>query len=103
MISWLQDLEERERNFYASQGRNEITIQGLQHDVKYHEERVRECEKKIRQLEHNMSEEVQLKERARLNLQVQLSADCPTCVLFQYSRSQNPIRFFSPWSLPDES
>ncbi|KAH0946608.1 hypothetical protein HN011_000080 [Eciton burchellii] len=65
----IQDLEERERNFYASQGRNEITIQGLQHDVKYHEERVRECEKKIRQLEHNMSEEVQLKERARLNLQ----------------------------------
>jgi len=66
----IQDLEERERNFYASQNRSEITIQGLQHDVKYHEERVRECEKKIRQLEHNMSEEVQLKERARLNLQV---------------------------------
>lgn len=55
---------------YASQGRNEITIQGLQRDVKYHEEKVREYDKKIRQLEHNISEEIQLKERARLNLQV---------------------------------
>ncbi|KAL2741248.1 coiled-coil domain-containing protein 170 isoform X3 [Vespula maculifrons] len=63
------ELEERERNLYANQGRNEITIQGLQRDVKYHEEKVRECEKKIRQLEHNLSEEIQLKERARLNLQ----------------------------------
>ncbi|XP_043670365.1 coiled-coil domain-containing protein 170 isoform X3 [Vespula pensylvanica] len=65
----IQELEERERNLYANQGRNEITIQGLQRDVKYHEEKVRECEKKIRQLEHNLSEEIQLKERARLNLQ----------------------------------
>ncbi|KAL0134279.1 hypothetical protein PUN28_001231 [Cardiocondyla obscurior] len=65
----IQELEERERNLYASQGRNEITIQGLQRDVKYHEEKVREYDKKIRQLEHNISEEIQLKERARLNLQ----------------------------------
>ncbi|XP_046812797.1 coiled-coil domain-containing protein 170 isoform X3 [Vespa crabro] len=65
----IQELEERERNLYASQGRNEITIQGLQRDVKYHEEKVREYERKIRQLEHNFSEEIQLKERARLNLQ----------------------------------
>ncbi|XP_012541486.1 coiled-coil domain-containing protein 170 isoform X2 [Monomorium pharaonis] len=65
----IQELEERERNLYASQGRNEITLQGLQRDVKYHEEKVREYDKKIRQLEHNISEEIQLKERARLNLQ----------------------------------
>ncbi|XP_020291933.1 coiled-coil domain-containing protein 170 isoform X2 [Pseudomyrmex gracilis] len=65
----IQELEERERNLYASQGRNEITIQGLQRDVKYHEEKVREYDKKIRQLEYNISEEIQLKERARLNLQ----------------------------------
>ncbi|XP_011253902.1 coiled-coil domain-containing protein 170 isoform X2 [Camponotus floridanus] len=65
----IQELEERERNLYASQGRSEITIQGLQRDVKYHEEKVREYDKKIRQLEHNISEEIQLKERARLNLQ----------------------------------
>ncbi|XP_071646581.1 uncharacterized protein [Temnothorax longispinosus] len=68
-ITISQELEERERNLYASQGRNEITIQGLQRDVKYHEEKVREYDKKIRQLEHNISEEIQLKERARLNLQ----------------------------------
>ncbi|XP_029679120.1 coiled-coil domain-containing protein 170 [Formica exsecta] len=65
----IQELEERERNLYASHGRSEITIQGLQRDVKYHEEKVREYDKKIRQLEHNISEEIQLKERARLNLQ----------------------------------
>lgn len=45
-------------------------MQGLQRDVKYHEEKVREYDKKIRQLEHGISEEIQLKERARLNLQV---------------------------------
>ncbi|XP_014598986.1 PREDICTED: coiled-coil domain-containing protein 170 [Polistes canadensis] len=65
----IKELEEREKNLYASQGRNEISIQGLQRDVKYHEEKVREYEKKIRQIEHNLSEEIQLKERARLNLQ----------------------------------
>ncbi|XP_019699519.2 coiled-coil domain-containing protein 170 isoform X2 [Harpegnathos saltator] len=65
----IQELEERERSLYANQGRSEITIQGLQRDVKYHEEKVREYDKKIRQLEHNISEEIQLKERARLNLQ----------------------------------
>lgn len=65
----IQELEDRERNLYACQGRNEITIQGLQRDVKYHEEKVREYEKKIRQLEHNITEEIQLKERARLTLQ----------------------------------
>jgi len=69
-------LEERERNLYASQGRNEITIQGLQRDVKYHEEKVREYDKKIRQLELNISEEIQLKERARLNLQVPYVSKC---------------------------
>lgn len=66
----LQDLEERERNFYATQGRNEITVQSLQRDLKYHEEKHRECDKKIRQLEHNIAEEIDLKERARMNLQV---------------------------------
>lgn len=67
-----QELEERERNHYATQGRNEIVIQGLQRDVKYHEDKAREYEQKIRQLEHNITEEIQLKERARLNLQVLL-------------------------------
>ncbi|XP_023287530.1 coiled-coil domain-containing protein 170 [Orussus abietinus] len=65
----IQELEDRERNLYATQGRCEITIQGLQRDVKYHEDKVREYDKKIRQLEHNLAGEIQLKERARLNLQ----------------------------------
>ncbi|XP_024943852.1 coiled-coil domain-containing protein 170 isoform X2 [Cephus cinctus] len=65
----IQELEDRERNLYANQGRNEITIQGLQREVKYHEDKIREYDKKIRQLEHNITEEIQLKERARLNLQ----------------------------------
>lgn len=63
-------MEERERNLYATQGRNEITIQGLQRDLKYNDEKIREYDKKIRQLEQNMSEEIQQKERARLSLQV---------------------------------
>ncbi|XP_033231052.1 coiled-coil domain-containing protein 170 isoform X2 [Belonocnema kinseyi] len=65
----IQELEERERNHYATQGRNEIVIQGLQRDAKYHEDKAREYEQKIRQLEHNITEEIQLKERACLNLQ----------------------------------
>lgn len=63
-------MEERERNLYATHGRSEITIQSLQRDVNYHEEKNREYEKKIRQLELHMTEEIDLKERARLNLQV---------------------------------
>ncbi|XP_076226582.1 coiled-coil domain-containing protein 170 isoform X6 [Nomia melanderi] len=65
----IQELEERERNLYAAQGRNEITAQGLQRDLKYREEKIRDCEKKVRQLEQNISEEIQQKERARLSLQ----------------------------------
>ncbi|XP_043271011.1 coiled-coil domain-containing protein 170 isoform X3 [Venturia canescens] len=65
----IQELEERERNLYASQGRSEITVQGLQRDLKYHEEKHREYDKKIRQLEHSISEEIEMKERARVNLQ----------------------------------
>ncbi|XP_076389821.1 coiled-coil domain-containing protein 170 isoform X1 [Megachile rotundata] len=65
----VQELEERERSLYATQSRNEITIQGLQRDTKYHEEKVRECDKKIRQLEQAVSEEIQSKERIRSNFQ----------------------------------
>ncbi|XP_076766392.1 coiled-coil domain-containing protein 170 [Xylocopa sonorina] len=65
----VQELEERERNLYAAQGRNEITIQGLQRDLKYHEEKLREYEKKIRELEQSVSEEVESKERARSSYQ----------------------------------
>lgn len=63
-----QDLEERERNLYATQGRSEITLQSLHRDLKYHEDKHREYEKKICQLEHHMAEEIEMKDRARLNL-----------------------------------
>lgn len=80
-------------------------IQGLQRDVKYHEEKVREYDKKIRQLEHNISEEIQLKERARLNLQVlyvstwprSRSLDMPSTPPFISSRGK--IVSISPFSL----
>ncbi|XP_025831526.1 coiled-coil domain-containing protein 170 [Agrilus planipennis] len=61
----ISELEERERNLYASQGRNEIAIQTLQKDCKYHEERSRELEKKLRNIELELSSEEQKKETAR--------------------------------------
>nr|XP_022903499.1 coiled-coil domain-containing protein 170 [Onthophagus taurus] len=61
----LVDLEERERNLYATQGRNEIALQTLQRDNKYQEDRVKELEKKIRNLELDLSSEEQKKESAR--------------------------------------
>ncbi|OAD55247.1 hypothetical protein WN48_05004, partial [Eufriesea mexicana] len=64
-----EELEEREKNLYATQGRNEIALQGLQRDSKYHQEKIREYEKKIRQFEQTMSEEMESKERARSNFQ----------------------------------
>ncbi|KOX72149.1 hypothetical protein WN51_01011, partial [Melipona quadrifasciata] len=63
------ELEERERNLYATQGRNESVLQGLQRDLKYHQERNREYEKKMRQLEQTVSEEVESRERARSSFQ----------------------------------
>lgn len=71
-------------------------MQGLQRDVKYHEEKVRECEKKIRQLEHNMSEEVQLKERARLNLQVPIQFASNLIMLNASSQYLQIVKFHLP-------
>ncbi|CAD1480980.1 unnamed protein product, partial [Heterotrigona itama] len=65
----IQELEERERNLYATQGRNESVLHGLQRDLKYHQEKTREYEKKIRQLEQTVSEEVESRERARTSFQ----------------------------------
>ncbi|XP_061930353.1 coiled-coil domain-containing protein 170 isoform X3 [Apis cerana] len=65
----IQESEERERNLYAAQGRSEIALQGLQRDSRYHEEKVRECEKRIRQLEQEALDERESKERARSSFQ----------------------------------
>lgn len=63
-------MEERERNLYTSQGRNETVLRSLQRDLKYHQEKNREYEKKIRQLEQTVSEEIESRERARSSFQV---------------------------------
>ena len=81
-----QELEERERNLYAAQGRNESVLQGLQRDLKYHQEKNREYEKKIRQLEQTVSEEVESRERARSSFQV-LAFDFQTRTSFPFGRS----------------
>jgi hypothetical protein len=43
----LQDLEERERNLTASQGRAEMAVQTLQRENRYQEEKVKDLEKKV--------------------------------------------------------
>lgn len=65
----IHDLEERERSLYATQGRNEIAIQTLQRDNKYHEDKIKEMEKKVRTLEMDLASEEQKKESARNNFQ----------------------------------
>lgn len=43
----LQDLEERERNLIASQGRAEMAMQTLQRENRYQEEKMKDLEKKV--------------------------------------------------------
>jgi hypothetical protein len=43
----LQDLEERERNLTAAQGRAEMAMQTLQRENRYQEEKVKEMDKKV--------------------------------------------------------
>lgn len=65
----IHELEERERNLFAAQGRNEIAIQTLQRDNRYHEDKSKELEKKVRALELDLNAEEQKKDSARLQLQ----------------------------------
>lgn len=65
----IHELEERERNLYASQGRNEIALQSLQRDCRYHEDKAKELEKKVRSLELDLNSEEQKKEAARNSFQ----------------------------------
>ncbi|XP_076174340.1 coiled-coil domain-containing protein 170 isoform X2 [Ptiloglossa arizonensis] len=85
----IQELEERERNLHASQGRNEIAMQGLQRDLKYHEEKTRENEKRIRQLEQNLTEETQQRERARSSLQ-EFARKLAHALNLEYSETVHP-------------
>ncbi|XP_014363513.2 coiled-coil domain-containing protein 170 [Papilio machaon] len=61
----IQDLEESQRNLQASQGRSDLTIQTLQRDNRYCEEKIKDLEKKIRSLELECHNEEQQKENAR--------------------------------------
>lgn len=61
----IQDLEEIQRNLQATQTRNEVTIQTLQRDNRYCEEKAKDLEKKLRSLELECHNEEQMKENAR--------------------------------------
>ncbi|CAH0714405.1 unnamed protein product, partial [Brenthis ino] len=61
----IQDLEEVHRNSQASQSRSELTIQTLQRDNRYCEEKIKDLEKKLRSLELECHNEEQQKENAR--------------------------------------
>ncbi|XP_013136804.1 PREDICTED: coiled-coil domain-containing protein 170 [Papilio polytes] len=61
----IQDLEESQRNLQASQGRSDLTVQTLQRDNRYCEEKIKDLEKKIRSLELECHNEEQQKENAR--------------------------------------
>lgn len=61
----IHDLEEMQRNLHASQGRSDLTMQTLQRDNRYYEEKVKDLEKKLRSLEIECHNEEQQKENAR--------------------------------------
>lgn len=61
----IQDLEEVQRNLQASQGRSDLTVQTLQRDNRYCEEKIKDLEKKLRSLELECNNEEQQKENAR--------------------------------------
>ncbi|KAJ2950020.1 hypothetical protein O0L34_g11357 [Tuta absoluta] len=61
----IQDLEEMQRNLQADRGRSELTVQTLQRDNRYCEEKIKDYEKKLRSLEMECHNEEQQKENAR--------------------------------------
>ncbi|XP_030029289.1 coiled-coil domain-containing protein 170 isoform X2 [Manduca sexta] len=61
----IQDLEELHRNLQAAQGRSDLTVQTLQRDNRYSEEKIKDLEKKLRSLELECHNEEQQKENAR--------------------------------------
>ncbi|XP_045532952.1 coiled-coil domain-containing protein 170 [Pieris brassicae] len=61
----IQDLEEFNRNLQTSQGRSDLTVQTLQRDNRYCEEKMKDLEKKLRSLELDCHNEEQQKENAR--------------------------------------
>lgn len=65
----IQDLEERERNIYSAQTRSEISYQTALRDNKFHEEKIKELEQKLRNTEMDLASQEQKKESAWLQMQ----------------------------------
>ncbi|CAH1965693.1 unnamed protein product [Acanthoscelides obtectus] len=65
----VHELEERERAWHAERGRQEMQMQTAIREVRYNEEKVKELEARVRNLEMDLSGEEQKKESARLQLQ----------------------------------
>ncbi|GFG36972.1 hypothetical protein Cfor_05393, partial [Coptotermes formosanus] len=65
----IQDLEERERNLTAAQGRAEMAMQTLQRENHYQEGKVKELEKKVHSLELECHSEEAMKDAQRKAMQ----------------------------------
>ncbi|XP_063621002.1 coiled-coil domain-containing protein 170 [Cydia splendana] len=61
----IQDLEEIQRSLQAAQGRSDMTVQTLQRDNRYYDDKIKDLEKKLRTLELECHNEEQQKENAR--------------------------------------
>ncbi|XP_063533202.1 coiled-coil domain-containing protein 170 isoform X3 [Cydia strobilella] len=61
----IQDLDEIQRNLQAAQGRSDMTVQTLQRDNRYYDDKIKDLEKKLRTLELECHNEEQQKENAR--------------------------------------
>ncbi|KAL4715588.1 hypothetical protein ACJJTC_009214 [Scirpophaga incertulas] len=61
----IHDLEDIHRNLQASHGRSDLTVQTLQRDNRFYEEKLKDLEKKFRSLELECHNEEQQKENAR--------------------------------------
>lgn len=61
----IHELEEHERELYATQGRNEVALQSFQRDNKYQEDKIKDLEKKLHCTEMDLTAEEQKKESAR--------------------------------------
>ncbi|XP_049789264.1 coiled-coil domain-containing protein 170 [Schistocerca nitens] len=65
----VQELEDRERSLIATQGRTDASLQALQRENRYSEDKVKELEKKVRMLELECHSEETMKESHRKAMQ----------------------------------
>lgn len=79
----LKDQEDREREMYSAQGRTDLALQTLQRDCRFHEDRSKDLEMKLRNLEIECNSQEQKKDAARnalsdlvRRLSIALGVDC---------------------------